>query len=150
MGLLTAIGAGPVALDSSIFIYFIEEHPRYLPLVEPVFQAVDSGRLEAVTSSVTLLEVLVQPLRSGNTALAEHYEALLTRGRGLKLVELDLRLLRTAAHLRAAVSMRTPDALQVSAAMITGCSALLTNDQRIPSTPGLPVLQLDHYLSPED
>jgi predicted nucleic acid-binding protein len=150
LGLLTAIGTGPVALDSSIFIYFIEEHPKYLPLLEPLFQAIDGGRLEAVTSSVTLLEVLVQPLRSGNTALAEQYEALLTRGRGLTLVGIDLRLLRTAAHLRAAVSLRTPDALQVAAAMITGCSALLTNDQRLPATPGLPVLQLERYLSLED
>lgn len=56
MGLLSDLGGGPVALDSSIFIYFIEEHPIYLPVVEPLFEAIDAGELEAVTSSLTLLE----------------------------------------------------------------------------------------------
>ena len=41
MGLIDELGAGPVALDTSVFIYFIEEHPQYLPVVEPVFAAVD-------------------------------------------------------------------------------------------------------------
>ena len=58
MGLLTEIGEGPVALDSSIFIYFIERNPQYISLVRPIFQAMDEGRLEIVTSSLTLLESL--------------------------------------------------------------------------------------------
>src|SRR5215210_1214987 len=56
LGLLSDLGGGPVALDSSIFIYFIEEHPIYLPVVEPLFEAIDAGELEAVTSSLTLIE----------------------------------------------------------------------------------------------
>ena len=46
MGLLSDLGRGRVALDTSIFIYFIEEHPVYLPLVEPLFEALDAGVLE--------------------------------------------------------------------------------------------------------
>ena len=41
MGLLNDLGRGPVALDSSIFIYFIEEHPRFLRLLDPVFAAIE-------------------------------------------------------------------------------------------------------------
>lgn len=32
MGLIEDVGGGPVALDTAPFIYFIEEHPRYLPV----------------------------------------------------------------------------------------------------------------------
>jgi hypothetical protein len=46
----------PVAWDTTAFIYFIEEHFRFLQVVEPVFAAVTGGRLHAVTSGVTLLE----------------------------------------------------------------------------------------------
>ena len=53
--MIDALGAGPVALDTAIFIYFIEEHPTYLPLVEPLFQAVDAGERRATTSALTLL-----------------------------------------------------------------------------------------------
>lgn len=149
MGLLSDLGRGPVALDSSIFIYFIEEHPVYLPLVEPLFEAMDAGELEAVTSSLTLLEVLVIPFRFGNAALVDRYEALLTKSRGLRLVDLDRDFLRSVAQVRAATRAKTPDAMQLAAAMTAGCPVLLTNDDRIPAVAGLRILQLEDYL-PQD
>lgn len=146
MGLLRDIGSGPVALDSSIFIYFIEEHPLYLPLIEPLFEAIDAGEIEAVTSSLTLLEVLVIPFRFSNAALIVRYETLLTKSQGLRLVDLDRDFLRSVAQVRASIRAKTPDAMQLAAAMEAGCPAFLTNDDRIPSLPGLRVLLLDDYL----
>ena len=146
MGLLSDLGEGPVGLDASIFIYFIEENPHYLPVVEPVFSAIDKGRVEVVTSSLTLLETLVLPLRKGSLEIARGYEQFLTRSRGVKLIPLDLALLRTAAHLRAGTRLKTPDALQIASAILGGCSVYVTNDHRIPSLPGLRVLQLEDYL----
>jgi predicted nucleic acid-binding protein len=84
MGLMADLGRGPVSVDTVIFIYFIEEHPRFLPLLEPLFREVDSGRRELVTSALTLLEVLVVPYRSGDHLLAKRYEALLTQSRGVR------------------------------------------------------------------
>ncbi|MFL6201070.1 MAG: type II toxin-antitoxin system VapC family toxin [Thermoanaerobaculia bacterium] len=146
MGLLSDVGSGPVALDTSIFIYFIEEHPIYLPLVEALFEAIDAGELEAVTSSVTLLEVLVIPFRFANAALIDRYEALLTKSRGLRLVDLDRDFLRAVAQVRAATRAKAPDAMQLAAAMAAGCPVFLTNDDRIPDVPGLRKLLLEDYL----
>jgi predicted nucleic acid-binding protein len=139
------IGRGPIALDTAIFIYFIEEHPRFFPLVEPIFAGIDTARWEAVTSGLTLLETLVVPYRAGDAALAERYEALLTRSRGLRLVELDRSILRAAAQLRAVARVATPDALQLAAALSARCTAYLTNDRALPRVPGLRVLQLRDY-----
>lgn len=148
MGLIADVGAGPVAIDTSIFIYFIEDHPVYAPALVSLFDAIDAGRVSAVTSGVTLLEVLVAPLRAGNVALAERYEDVVTRSRGLRIVELDRPLLRVAAHLRARYStVRTPDALQLAAALSAGCSTFLTNDRDLPALPGLEVLQLKTYVA---
>ena len=145
MGLIAALGPGRVALDTAVFIYFIEEHPTFLPLIGPMFLEVDRGRREAVTSALTLLEVLVVPYRAGNLPLAARYEALLTRSRGVRLVELDRAQLRAAAQLRARYRVRTPDALQLAAALTTECRTLLTNDRRFPPVPGLQVLQLASF-----
>jgi predicted nucleic acid-binding protein len=146
MGLMADVGDGPVAIDTAVFIYFIEEHPVYLPLVEPLFRAVASGNLEAVTSAMTLLEVLVVPYRAGDAELARRYEALLTRSRGLGMVDVSRDQLRAAAQLRGARNeMRTPDALQLAAALSARCTALVTNDRRIAALPGLPILQLSQY-----
>lgn len=146
MGLMDEIGSGPVALDTAIFIYYIEEHSQFLPLVEPVFAAIDAGPLEGVTSGLTLLETLVVPYHIGNGPLAESYEALLTRSRGIRLVDLHLPLLRAAAQLRARVRVSTPDAVQLAAALAANCAAYLTNDRDLPSIPGLRILQLRDYL----
>ena len=146
--MIPGIGAGPLALDTVAFIYFIEEHPRYLPVLDPIFAAIDEGRLAAIASSLTLMEVLVIPYRAGDTPLADRYEQALTRSRGLRLLDVDRAQLRAAAQLRALhPNLRTPDAIQMAAALSGGCSALLTNDRDLPSVPGLRVLQLGDLVS---
>lgn len=145
MGLIDAIGAGPVALDTAVFIYFIEANPTYLPLIKPIFLEVDQGDLRAATSALTLLEVLVVPYRDGNLALAERYEQLLSRGKGLQMVPLDDAQLRAAAQLRAVHGVRTPDAIQLAAALSARCTAFVTNDRSIRALPELRVLQIEDY-----
>lgn len=145
MGLLDDLGDGPVAVDTAPFIYFLEEHPRYRPTVGEFFAAVDRGDRRIVTSSLTLLELLVVPYRTDNRALAERYEALLTHSRGVRLAPITPPILRVAARLRATTGLKTPDALQLAAAMTNGCATFVTNDRRIPTIPGLRILALDSY-----
>jgi predicted nucleic acid-binding protein len=147
MGLMADLGEGPVALDTAVFIYYIEADPRFAPLVEPLFREADQGRRTLVTSALTLLEVLVVPYRVGNRWLADRYEALLTRSRGLRIVDLTRDQLRAAAQLRATTGLKTPDALQVVAAMSADCRTFLTNDRRLPPIPGLQVRQLSAYVA---
>jgi predicted nucleic acid-binding protein len=146
MGLAADLGEGPIGVDTAVFIYFIEEHPRFLPLLEPLFQAVAAGRRELLTSALTLLEVLVVPYRSRDYALAERYEALLTRSRGVRVAEISRDHLRAAAQLRAATGIRTPDALQLAAAMLAGCNVFLTNDRDLPAIAGLRIVQLTSFV----
>ena len=143
MGLIDQLGPGPVALDTPVFIYLFQEDSTWLPHLLPLFAAIDAGRRAAFTSAVTLSEVLVVPYRRRQLELAARYEALLTRGRGLTLVDITRSQWRAAARLRAEhVGLRTPDALQLVAAQTAGCQTLITNDRRLPRLPGLKVLQL--------
>jgi predicted nucleic acid-binding protein len=146
VALIDDLGAGPIGVDTAVFIYFIEEDERFLPAIAPLFGAADKGRLELVTSALTLLEVLVVPYRAGNARLAERYEVLLTQSRGIRTVDLTRDHLRVAAQLRAATGAATPDALQLATAVGTGCSAFVTNDRRLPMVPGLAIIQLAAYL----
>jgi hypothetical protein len=45
--------------------------------------------------------------------LAQRYEELLTNSRGIAVMDLTRDQLRTAAQLRAAIGVKTPDALQL-------------------------------------
>lgn len=80
-----------------------------------------------------------------NIALAARYEALLTRSRGIRLIDVTREQLRGAAQLRALIGVRTPDALQLSAAREAGCTMFVTNDRRLPAVSGLCVVRLADY-----
>jgi predicted nucleic acid-binding protein len=146
LALIDDVGAGPVGLDTAIFIYFIEEHQRFLPVITPLFAAADAGKVELVASALTLLEVLVVPYRADNIELAERYEAVLTRSRGIRMVELGRDHLRLAAQVRARTGAATPDALQLAVSLGTRCSAFVTNDRGLPAVPGLRIIQLGAYV----
>lgn len=131
-----------MAVDTAILIYFAERNERYVGAIRPLFAAADRGDARLVTSAITLLEVLVVPYRAGDAALAASYEQLLSRSRGLSLIDLSRRLLRAAARLRAVHGVGTPDAIQLAAGLAERCGCFLTNDRRLPRLPNLPVLQL--------
>ncbi|MGK2860056.1 MAG: type II toxin-antitoxin system VapC family toxin [Thermoanaerobaculia bacterium] len=110
------------------------------------FEAIDAGSVRAVTSALTLLELFVVPLRSGNSTFASRYEQLLSRSRGLQIVDIDREQLRAAAQLRAVhPTLRTPNAIQLVAAATHRCTAIVTNDRSMPDLAGLRVLQLGNY-----
>jgi predicted nucleic acid-binding protein len=143
---MAEVGEGPVALDTCIFIYFLEDHPMFAEPLAELFGEIDRGGLRAVTSEVTLLELLVAPLRQGDLSLADEYQEYLTRSRGLLLRSLDRALIRAAAQLRAAKGVRVPDALQLAAGLAAGCRVFLTNDRRLPDVGTIRVLQLADWL----
>jgi len=132
-----------VGLDSAPLIYFIEENPTYLEMTDAFFEAMVRGEFRVVTSVITLLEVLVYPLRRGNTILAQQYRDILFNEEGLTTIEVSVAIAEEASQLRAAYNLRTPDAIQMATAIRQGASFFLTNDARLPSLPGLAVLVLE-------
>ncbi len=91
---------------------------------------------------MTLLEVLVHPLRSNNTELAAEYRDILLNS-NLTTLEVSSAIAEQAAQLRAAHNIRTPDAIQISAAIEAGATHFLTNDIRLPDIPSIQILSLD-------
>jgi predicted nucleic acid-binding protein len=50
-----------IGLDTAPFIYYIEEVTPYADLLDPVFGCLENHSLRAVTSAVTLAEILAKP-----------------------------------------------------------------------------------------
>ncbi|QMS89528.1 PIN domain-containing protein [Nostoc edaphicum CCNP1411] len=132
-----------VGLDTAPLIYFIEENPNYLDVTDAFFEAMFRGEFSVVTSVLTITEVLVYPLRQGNTVLAQQYREILFNSQGLTAIEVFPDIAENAAQLRANYNLRTPDAIQMATAIRGGASFFLTNDARLPSLPALTVLVLD-------
>jgi len=132
-----------VGLDSAPLIYFIEENPTYLEMTDAFFETMVRGEFRVVTSVVTLLEVLVYPLRQGNRILAQQYRDILFNEEGLTTIAVSPAIAEEAAQLRATYNLQTPDSIQMATAISGGASFFLTNDARLPSLPGLEVLVLE-------
>lgn len=96
MGQLTTLIANKlIAFDTVLLIYYIEENPDYLPLADELFGAIDTGLARAITSVLTLQEVLVKPLREGQQELADRYRELLTNSANLMLHVVDQSICET-------------------------------------------------------
>ena len=132
-----------IGLDTAPLIYFIEQNATYLELVRTFFQAMSQGDFQVVTSTLTLTEVLVHPLRAGNIELAGQYRDILFTQKNLITLPVSSTIAEAAAQLRATQNLRTPDAIQLATAMQGGATAFLTNDARLPATPDLEILVLE-------
>ena len=140
---LTRLHGQVVGLDTAPLIYFIEQNPTYLEVVRAFFRAMDRGDLRVVTSTLTLTEVLVYPLRLGNTELAEQYQNILFAQENLTTFSVSPEVAELAAQLRASWNLRTPDAIQMATAIRGGATFFFTNDLRLPTIPNLEIIVLD-------
>lgn len=59
------------------------------------------------------------------------------------LVPIDYAIAEQAADLRARYNLRTPDALQIAAALSAGCQAFATNDRQLQRVTELSIVILD-------
>ena len=135
-----------VGVDTAPFIYLIEEHPKYLDPVAEFFIGVESGRIRAVTSTITLLEVLVQPIRRGRNDLSRQYRQALVNSDGLICEGVSSEIAEEAVRLRADYNLSTPDAIQLATSIQTGATSFVTNDSFLTAVPNLKVLVLDQLI----
>jgi predicted nucleic acid-binding protein len=144
---LTQLQGQVIGLDTAPLIYFIEQNEAYLELVRSFFQAMSQGEFQVVTSALTLTEILVHPLRSGNTELARQYRDIVLDQENLITLPVSIEIAEVAAQLRATQNLRTPDAIQIASAMQRGATLFFTNDARLANVSGLEVLVLDTLLA---
>jgi predicted nucleic acid-binding protein len=131
-----------VGLDTPIFIYHFERHPVYLPFTQRILDSVVEGRLAAVTSVVTLMELTVQPLRVHLPEVADEYEVLLLNFPNLAVHAITTAVARRAADLRARHHLKPADALQVATCLEAGATLFITNDRELRSVTDMHVLYL--------
>jgi predicted nucleic acid-binding protein len=131
-----------VGIDTAPLIYYIEQHSSYIERLRPFFTSLDRGDFQVVTSTVTLLEVLVHPLRRGDEALAHRYNDILLSSPNISTLPVTYATAQEAAELRARHNLKTPDAIQLAVALSAKATIFLTNDRDFPRIDGMTVLRL--------
>ena len=139
MGQLILPATGSVYVDTNSVIYRVERIEPYLTASKPLWDALDGGKIEVVTSDLSLLEVLVKPLRDGNVTLVNLYRTVVLGTAGLTAHPVTRSILEEAARIRAQYGLKSPDAIHAATSLAAGAARFITNDAGFRRVPGLPV-----------
>jgi predicted nucleic acid-binding protein len=128
------MGMSRIFWDANLFIYLFEEYnhkdlsKRTIALRKKM---IDRGD-QLVTSTMTVGEVLVKPVKVGDSATSRFYEDSIL-GSAL-VIPFDLKAARIYANLRATrrrSELHPPDAIQLACAASVGVDLFITNDSRL-------------------
>ena len=119
-----------IFFDTNLFIYWLEDRGPHGRRVSELVERIVGRRDELVTSTLTVAEVLVKPLATGDHALAHRYEKFFDTP-GVSLVPFDRRCANAYATLRQDRSLKPPDVIQLACAANARCDLFITNDDRL-------------------
>lgn len=129
MGFVNKSLGHTVYLDTNIIIYAVEGFAVLEDQVKALLRALADREIVGITSELTLAEVLVKPLRDGNTTLRQTYVRFLQTTPAFQVVPIRREILESAAALQANTKLKLPDAIHLATSEFARCDSFLTNDQ---------------------
>jgi len=148
MTLQEAIGKiDSIFIDTAPFIYFIEAHPQYGPLVQDIINTIDKKKTRIFSSVITIAEVLPKPIQLGKKELASKFVEFLKKGENLTLIPISVEIAERAGQLRGKYpKLKALDAIQLAAALVNKADAFLTNDVNLKQITEIKILVLKDFL----
>ena len=140
--------AASVLLDTSVFIYYLEEVEPYCFLAEEIFNDIIDGNIRGFLSAISITEFLTKPLTDGNLTDVERFKWFLS-SLSIQVLTVTFEIAERAGKLRSQYpSVRTPDALIAATALENGCDVFVTNDKDLKKLEacGLTVIVLEDFV----
>ena len=135
-----------VFLDTAPVIYYIEENKKYSSLLDKLFVANQQNKFQFSTSVLTLMELLVHPIRRNETKLIKEYEKILCNSSSLDIYEISIEIAKRAGKIRAEYNFKTPDSIQLATAVLSHSEFFLTNDKSLKSFKDIVIIILDEAI----
>lgn len=136
-------GIQKIYFDSAPIIYYTEDRIPFADIIEKLMRHIIQNNIQIITSVISVSECLTKPIRENDTKLITIYERFFEQTQNMNVVDISFSIARKSADLRAQYGLRTPDALHIATAIISGCQAFLTNDIALKRINELKVWVLD-------
>ena len=136
-----------IFLDTMFFIYHFENNERFLGLTTDVLNMVEKGQVRCSTSYLTLMELLVKPLKENRKDLVEEYRMVFETFPNMSMIALDKSVVHLAAYFRAMYNLRSADSIQLASAASAKCDLFLTNDRDLVQIKELKIRYMDEIVS---
>ena len=115
--------------DTNLFVYLVEDRGARAEQVVALRHWMIEREDELLTSALTLGEVLVKPMETGDEELMRRYEHAI--GAGATVLPFDDRAAPRFAAIRRDRSIGAPDAIQLACAAAARVDLFITNDDRL-------------------
>jgi predicted nucleic acid-binding protein len=119
------------------WIYALEGYPEFRQEIVQLFQAIDQGKLKAITSELSLAEALVKPMQLANETQQTIYKTAISSSRNVSVIPIEREILIKSAQIRSSTKLKLPDAIHVATAIQVQSETFLTNDQGFKSVSGI-------------
>lgn len=116
--------------DTMLFIYWIEEHPRFADQVDRLRERMWKRKDQLCTSALTVGEILSGTSAHNDRDLAVRYAELLSPPL-VQVLPFTIETARIFANIRADKSIEVADAIQLACASEAKVDLFLTNDRRL-------------------
>lgn len=118
-----------VFFDTNLFIYLFEGRGAENERVAQLRRRMIERRDHLFTSALTLGEILVKPLKTGDEVLGARWERAISAAATVLPFSADAAPI--FARIRAERSVAPPDAIQLASAAASGIDLFVTNDERL-------------------
>ena len=118
-----------IGLDTVVFIYLLEDKGTLSKRAARILKTVEKGEVEAIFSSIGIIEILTGPKKLGRDDLVSQYKELIVHFPHLTIAGINERIVDIASDLRAHYGITTPDAIHVATAIDFGAETFFTNDK---------------------
>ncbi len=135
-----------VGIDAMCFIYQFEAHHFFGPLTYTLFSCLEGKKLTAVSSVLTLAEILSSAKLQKDRIAWEEEKQRLLQTPNLKLVAVDEKICEGASIMRAKYHLTLPNAIQLVTALFHQTDGFITNDEKFRKIEELPIILLKDYI----
>lgn len=128
-----------LGLDTNVLIYYLQAHPKFGPFAKKIFSELASNKVTAVTSILTLAEVLAFGGTKDEINKTQDY---LFSIPNLSFISVGVRIAQVAAGIRREIRFSLPDSIQLATVLDSKAQVFITNDTRLKKFKACQVLLL--------
>jgi len=120
-----------VALDTSIFIYHLEDHPKFGSLAEIIFELAEKNRLKIISSIISPIEILTGYEKAKDFNARSNFIQMMNLFPNIEIYNLASNLVDQIVNLRVKYNLKTPDAIELATAIENKAEVFITNDKKL-------------------
>lgn len=138
-----------ICIDSPVLIYHLELIKPYDELTRILIKKIAGNQTTCFISALTITELLTKPYRLKDREKINLFEMFIRSIPNTIIKSIDYDISKKAASLRGEYNLRTPDALVLATAIVTGSDLFITNDIALKrfKIDGIKTITLDDYVA---